>query len=168
MEPSEGFPPIAAPDALILVLGSLPGRRSIAEQQYYAHPRNAFWHIMRDVFGVDGDYAERCEGLMRHRIAVWDVLASSVRPGSMDADIRVETAQVNDFHGFFSAHQQLRLVLLNGRKAGQLFEKCVIPALPAVLPARVMPSTSPAYASMRYDSKLETWRAALAACLDGE
>ena len=82
MEPSRGFPPVARSDAIVLVLGSLPSSRSIAEQQYYAHPRNAFWPIMKSILGVDGSYEERCGQLIAHRIALWDVLASSVRPCS--------------------------------------------------------------------------------------
>ena len=81
MKQSEGFPPVARADARVLVLGSLPGARSIAEQQYYAHPQNAFWPIMRELFRIDGSYASRCSQLLEHRVALWDVLQSSVRPG---------------------------------------------------------------------------------------
>ncbi len=93
MEPSEGFPPVAGADARILVLGSLPGDRSISEQQYYAHPQNAFWPIMRELFGIEGDYSVRCKRLIENRIALWDVLHSSVRPGSMDSDIHLDSAE---------------------------------------------------------------------------
>ena len=92
---SAGFPPIASTDAKILILGSLPGQRSLELAQYYAHRQNAFWRIMAELFGVEGDYANRCRQLMAHRIAVWDVLASSVRPGSMDADIQLERIRAN-------------------------------------------------------------------------
>ena len=161
MEKSEGFPPIARFDARVLVLGSLPSERSIAQQQYYAHPQNAFWRIMRDVFGIEGDYAVRCDSLIAHRVAVWDVLKRSVRPGSMDADIRLDTAEVNDFIGFFEKHRSLGRVLCNGRTAGQLFLKRVLPELRVEVPVEIMPSTSPAYASMPYDVKSRIWRVAL-------
>ena len=92
MSLSQGFPPVAREDAQILVLGSLPGVRSIEMQQYYAHAQNAFWEIMRGLFAIEGDYAQRCQQLIEHRIAVWDVLQSSVRPGSLDADIRMDSA----------------------------------------------------------------------------
>lgn len=161
MEKSEGFPPIAAPDARILILGSLPGRRSIAEQQYYAHPQNAFWRIMRDVFGIEGDYQSRCESLTHHGVALWDVLHSSVRPGSMDADIRMQSATANDFAGFFARHPSVERVLCNGQKAGQMFTRLVVPELDQSLPVQIMPSTSPAFASMSYDAKLQRWGDAL-------
>jgi hypoxanthine-DNA glycosylase len=161
MEKSEGFPPIAAPDARILILGSLPGQRSIAEQQYYAHPQNAFWRIMRDVFGIEGDYQSRCESLTHHGVALWDVLHSSVRPGSMDADIRMQSATPNDFAGFFTRHPSVERVLCNGQKAGQMFTRLVVPELDQSLPVQIMPSTSPAFASMSYDAKLQKWGDAL-------
>ena len=161
MERSEGFPPVADERATLLILGSLPSDRSIARQQYYAHPQNAFWRIMGEVFGAEGDYRHRCDTLIRNRVALWDVLHSSVRPGSMDADIRLETARGNDFGAFFATHPQITQVLCNGQKAGQLFGRLVAPELDVAPAIEIMPSTSPAYAAMRYDVKLERWRSAL-------
>lgn len=161
MERSEGFPPIARRDARLLVLGSLPGERSIAERQYYAHPRNVFWRIMQDVFGICGDYGTRCDALTQRHIAVWDVLRSSVRPGSLDADIVTGSARANDFASFLAKHRCIQRVLCNGQKAAQLFNRLVVPTLDVQLPVIAMPSTSPAHASMRYDVKLRKWRAEL-------
>ena len=162
MEPSEGFPPIAGADARILVLGSLPGDRSIAEQQYYAHPQNAFWPIMREVFGISGHYASRCEQLVENRIALWDVLRSSVRPGSLDADIRLESANANDFPGFLDEHPGIRVIAFNGKKAEQLFRRfACADELRSEVSLVGLPSTSPAYASMPFSGKLAAWRAAL-------
>jgi len=159
---SGGFPPIASTDAKILILGSLPGRRSLAEGRYYAHGQNAFWRIMAELFDIKGEYPDRCEQLRAHRIAVWDVLASSVRPGSMDADIRLNTAQANDFAGFLSGHVQIERICFNGRKAEQMFRKLVVPALAGNLPELVgLPSTSPAYAALSFDNKLEIWASML-------
>ena len=163
MERSEGFPPVANADARSLILGSLPGARSIAEQQYYAHPQNAFWRIMRELFGIEGDYATRCTQLSANGIALWDVLHSSIRPGSMDADIQMGSAAVNDFAAFFAAHPGIRTVAFNGKKAEQLFTRFVEPDLRIVDVRRVaLPSTSPAYASMPFSGKLKRWRDALA------
>jgi hypoxanthine-DNA glycosylase len=162
MERSRGFPPVARADARSLILGSLPGARSIAEQEYYAHPRNAFWRIMRELFDIDGDYKTRCAQLNANGIALWDVLHSSVRPGSMDADIQIGSAAVNDFAAFFSAHPDIRTVAFNGRKAEQLFARFVEPGIKIVGVRRVaLPSTSPAYASMPFSGKLRAWRDAL-------
>jgi len=165
IESSAGFPPIAASDAKILILGSLPGQRSIAAYEYYAHRQNAFWRIMEALLGVKGDYASRCEQLAGKGIAVWDVLASSVRPGSMDVDIRLDSARPNDFPGFLSAHTEIRRIGFNGRKAEQLFRQLVIAELTefaAPLPQLIsLPSTSPAYAAMSFDDKLEVWASKL-------
>ena len=161
-ESSAGFPPIAASHAKILILGSLPGQRSLAASEYYAHRHNAFWRIMEALIGVQGDYASRCEQLTGKGIAVWDVLASSVRPGSMDADIRLDSARPNDFSGFLSTHTEVTRVGFNGRKAEQLFRQLVIPELAAPLPQLIsLPSTSPAYAAMSFDDKLENWASKL-------
>ena len=159
---STGFPPVERADATILILGSLPGQRSIAEQQYYAHPQNAFWRIMEELFGVEGDYAERCRQLVENRIALWDVLMSSFRPGSMDADISLGEATPNDFAGFFSRHASVRLIAFNGRKAEQLFGRFVDPLSVADDIRRIaLPSTSPAYASLSFSGKVVAWRDAL-------
>jgi double-stranded uracil-DNA glycosylase len=162
MVPSEGFPPIAQRDARILILGSLPGQRSIDEQQYYAHPQNAFWRIMRELFAIEGEYAARCELLSRHGIALWDVLHSSVRPGSMDASIRLDKAVANDFKTFFARHSDINLIAFNGRKAEELFLRNVSDEMIGRWIERVgLPSTSPAYAAMPFSGKLAAWRAAL-------
>ena len=162
MEPSDGFPPVAGPDAHIVVLGSLPGQRSIADQQYYAHPQNAFWRIMQELLGVAGTYAQRCEQLINHRIALWDVLSSSVRPGSMDADIRLDSARANDLEGFLVAHPDVHLIAFNGRKAEQLFQKFVDnQAVDGSIRRIGLPSTSAAYAAMPFSGKLAAWQEAI-------
>ena len=157
--PSRSFAPVARADARILILGSLPGQRSLAEKQYYAHPQNAFWRIMRELAGAEGSYAKRCAALVEHHIALWDVLYESVRPGSMDADIRLETAQVNDFESFFRDHPGVCRVCFNGQKAAALFARLVDTAGSREM--ITLPSTSPAFASMSFDDKLARWRAAL-------
>ena len=156
---SSGFPPIAGPGACALVLGTLPSQASLAAGQYYAHPQNAFWKIMAEIVGASGDYEARQAALVAAGIAVWDVLASSVRPGSMDADINMASATPNDFRTFFAQYPDLRLVCFNGQKAEQLFKRFVEPTLHDDKPLKVrLPSTSPAYASMTFEQKLAAWR----------
>lgn len=162
MEASDGFPAVARADARMLVLGSLPGQRSIAAQQYYAHPQNAFWPIMRALFGIEGDYDTRCTQLLDHQLALWDVLASSVRPGSMDSDIRMDSARHNDFAAFFDTHAKIEVVAFNGKKAEQLFGRFVgTEVVPPTIRCVGLPSTSPAYAAMPFSGKLLAWRKAL-------
>lgn len=114
---------------------------------------------MRDLVGAEGTYQQRCETLREHRIALWDVLAQSVRRGSMDADIELSTAEANDFGGFFATHCEIEMIAFNGQKAAQMFHRFVAQTgvdIPGE--QRTMPSTSPAYASMPYAKKLEIWR----------
>ena len=162
MDASDGFPAVARADARVLVLGSLPGQRSIAAQQYYAHPQNAFWPIMRELFGIEGGYDTRCRQLLEQQVALWDVLASSVRPGSMDSDIQMDNARPNDFAAFFAAHSEIEVLAFNGKKAEQLFGRFVKAGeVPSTIRRIGLPSTSPAYAAMPFSGKLSAWRGAL-------
>jgi hypoxanthine-DNA glycosylase len=168
---SRGFPPIAAPDARVLILGSLPGQVSLARQQYYAQPQNAFWRIMAALVdaGPDVPYGERVTRLASHRIALWDVCKAAVRAGSLDASIEADSIVTNDFRTFFRTHTAIELVCTNGGTATRLFQVRVLPRLPA--PARSirvepLPSTSPAHAAMPFEQKLKRWRAALEPVLE--
>ncbi len=159
---SVGFPPIARHDARLLILGSLPSEASLAAGQYYAHPQNAFWRIMRELVDADGSYEQRCEALKAAGIAVWDVLRQSVRPGSMDADIQFDTAMANDFEGFLGAHKDIQVIAFNGKKAEQLFFRFVELRTPGIASRfESLPSTSPAYASMSFASKVDRWRSVI-------
>lgn len=159
LELSQGFPPVARKDARVLVLGSLPSRASLQARQYYAHPQNAFWKILHMIAGSTGSYASRCRTLRKRGIAVWDVLSASVRPGSLDADIDMASAVPNDFEQFFAGHPDIRLVCFNGRKAEQLFERYVrFSCRGDRFEFALLPSTSPAHASLTFAEKLEIWR----------
>ncbi|WP_082990312.1 DNA-deoxyinosine glycosylase [Woeseia oceani] len=166
---SVGFSAISATDARLLILGSLPGRPSLAAGEYYANPRNVFWRIMQELLQmpVDLPYAQRTDFLLGKRIALWDVLQSSRRAGSLDAAIEQDSARVNDFNAFLRSHTQLRLVALNGKAAGKLFRSKVLPGLRVVCPETVvLPSTSPAYAAMPYPEKRHYWLQVLDALAD--
>jgi TDG/mug DNA glycosylase family protein len=165
MEPSKGFAPVVAAGARVLILGSLPGQRSLAADEYYAHPQNAFWPIMKEIYGFGGDYASRCRSLTQHRIALWDVLQASVRPGSLDADIRQATAVVNDFQGFLARYPDIHTILFNGKKSEQMFIKRVPREHHQNQHLAGLPSTSPAFAAMPFSGKLAVWRTELASRL---
>jgi hypoxanthine-DNA glycosylase len=167
---SHGFPPIGDPRAQILILGSLPGQKSLEMSQYYAQAQNAFWRIMDVLFGAGSTlpYDARLERLVAHRIAVWDVLAAGERSGSLDSAIVASSIVVNDFQTFFDRHRSIRLICFNGAKAAELYRRRVLPALApdsAALPSCVLPSTSPANASIRFDDKLARWSSALTGVL---
>ena len=155
------FPPIAAPDATLLILGSMPGKASLLANQYYAHPRNAFWPIMGELFGAGPDltYARRVRVLKHAGVAVWDVLASCTRGSSLDSDIDEDSIVPNDFASFFRAHPRIDRVFFNGAKAEASFRRYVVPRLAAAtLRLKRLPSTSPANASWSHARKLRSWR----------
>lgn len=156
------FPPIADDNARLVILGSIPGQASLRAGQYYAHPRNQFWPLMAELLAFDAgcDYQQRCGQLRMAGIALWDVLQSCVRPGSLDAAIDDKTAQANDFQAFFSRFHRLDRVFFNGATAERLFIKQVLPLLPVQrLSLQRLPSTSPAHAGMSYKQKLQCWQA---------
>ena len=156
------FKPIADSKAEILILGSMPGRASLAARQYYAHPRNAFWRIAAELLGFDSTlpYAKRVRALKAARIALWDVLQSCTREGSLDA--RIENGIANDFSTFFRNHGKIRHVFFNGATAEATFKRHVLPTLGGrALSYRRLPSTSPANASVSLARKLRAWRAIL-------
>lgn len=163
MQRLEAFPPIAAPNAHTLILGSMPGIASLAAAQYYAHPRNLFWPLIERVLGICATvpYSDRTTALAERGYALWDVLATCVRPGSLDADIDPATAEINDFAGFFATHHAVARVFFNGTHAAKLFRRQASTMLPGgrVLQLQQLPSTSPANASIPFERKLEAWRA---------
>lgn len=135
--------------------------RSLEASRYYAHPQNRFWPFMGELLGAGPGlpYPDRCRRLVAAGVAVWDVLASCEREGSLDSAIRGETA--NDFPALFAAHPGIGTVLFNGAKAEASFRRLVMPALQrTVLVYRRLPSTSPANASQPVADKLAAWRRA--------
>jgi TDG/mug DNA glycosylase family protein len=163
---SVGFPPIADAGARVLVLGSLPGVKSLEMREYYAQPYNAFWRIMGELIGAGPalQYPARLVQLRAHGVAVWDVLHAGEREGSLDSAIVPASIVVNDFNAFFERHRRLRLICFNGNTAAGLFQRRVLPGLApswAGIERRALPSTSPAYATLRFEQKLARWREAL-------
>lgn len=160
---SRGFAPIAAADARVLILGSLPGQVSLAHRQYYAQPQNTFWRIMGALFdaGPALSYDQRASRLVECGVALWDVCRAASRPGSLDASIDLASVIANDFRPFFRTHPHVRAVFTNGGTATRLYGRLVRPRLPeqsrtlALVP---LPSTSPAHAALRFEQKLERWQ----------
>ena len=154
-----GLPPVVGREAKLLVLGTMPGARSLADLRYYAHPRNAFWRVV----GLDRepDYTARCRALTLQGIALWDVLATCLRKGSLDGAIK--DPEPNDLAAFVRSHTELRGILFNGQAARKLFDKYARAgdervALPDSVELRTMPSTSPANTRQ---GKVEAWQLAL-------
>ncbi len=156
------FAPASAPNARRLILGSMPGKASLAAGEYYAHPRNAFWKIMEQICGVDAGatYAERLRQMSANRVALWDVMKTCTRESSLDSDIVEDSIVPNAFEDFFDAHPEISHVYFNGAKAEKSFVKYVLPELGdrAQLQYTRLPSTSPAHASLSLSQKTASWR----------
>jgi hypoxanthine-DNA glycosylase len=141
----------------------MPSEASLLRQQYYGHSRNAFWSIMSALFGLDPAccFQRRKEVLIENGIAVWDVLQSCNRLGSLDSNIKLATIRTNDFAGFFTEYKGIKRVFFNGRMAEQLYQKRVLPTLNhrfSYLEYQCLPSTSPTYASLKFEQKIEAWK----------
>lgn len=147
----------------MLVLGSIPGEEALRKQQYYGNPQNAFWSIMAQLFGfsTDLDYQDKVASLTAHPIAVWDVIGSCIRPGSLDSSIDGASVEPNELIEFLREHTTIHSVFFNGSRAQQEFRRHVQPGLGS-LDRRIsmtrLPSTSPAMARLRPADKLEQWR----------
>ncbi|CAM3443856.1 DNA-deoxyinosine glycosylase [Flavobacterium chungbukense] len=153
---SFSFAPISSPDSKILILGTMPGTKSLELNQYYGHNQNNFWKFMFQILKEEfsGNYEERKNLLIKNKIALWDVLQFCDRIGSLDSAIKNEIA--NDFEKFLQLHPQISTIFFNGQKAASFFKKYV--HLNKDYQTFTLPSTSPANASMTFQSKLEQWK----------
>ena len=162
----QSFEPIIGHQPRIVILGSMPGVASLEAVEYYAHPRNAFWQIMSELFEIDphASYAERVQALSRQPVILWDTLQACHRPGSLDANIDIKSARANDFPQLLKRHPQVRAIAFNGAASATYFGKLVAPELPDSLDIEMlkMPSTSPANAGMSFAQKLGAWQRIIA------
>lgn len=155
---SRCFAPAVTPDIRLLILGSLPGERSLIEQQYYAHPRNQFWRLVGELAGenfLSLDYATRLARLNARGIGLWDVVASAVRPGSLDQHLRAIVP--NPLASLVSSLPELRAIAFNGSTASRIGRRELAAWNEAATPELIdLPSSSPAY-TLPYARKAEAW-----------
>ena len=157
-----GLAPIIDTNARALILGNMPSVMSLAAQQYYANPRNAFWRVTGQIFGfaADDPYQTRAAELRNNGVAVWDVLRSCRRAGSLDASVERDSMVANDFGTLFDEHPHITRLFFNGAAAEKNFRRLVNLGRP--ISSVRLPSTSPAQ-TMRFEDKLNAWRAAITA-----
>jgi hypoxanthine-DNA glycosylase len=155
----KSFPPVVDKRSRVLVLGTMPGPVALKKQEYYGFPGNHFWTIIARLFGGERPetYRERLRLLRVHRIALWDVAESCVRPGSADSAMR--DIKINAVDALLKSHPGIRAVFLNGRATETLFRRAF--GAGVALPIIYLPSTSPAMASLSIEKKLRAWRALL-------
>jgi double-stranded uracil-DNA glycosylase len=159
----QSFPPIASGMPRVLILGTMPGKASLRERQYYAHPQNVFWRIIGGILGFDpaSPYDARLASVQSAGIAIWDVLKFCIRESSLDSDIDNSSLVPNDFAAFLAEHSQIQRICFNGAKAEALYMKHVRPRLAATGEVQHLrlPSTSPANAALTLSEKLRAWQA---------
>jgi hypoxanthine-DNA glycosylase len=150
------FPPIVDDNSKILILGSMPGERSLQLNQYYGNPTNQFWRIISFITGdnFNTTYEAKKLLLLKNHIAIWDVLMHCEREGSLDVNISDEVP--NDFNAFFLKYPKIKSVFLNGNKAAQIFSRYSL--LMAGKIFTNLPSTSSANTSMTFDKKAQLWK----------
>lgn len=153
------FPPVITSQTRLLILGSLPGRQSLAAQQYYAHPRNQFWRLMGEVVGMDLaalPYENRLERLIAHNIGLWDVIGEATRPGSLDT--LITGAMPNDLAMLLAGLPMLTAIAFNGKTASRIGRQQLFSATsPATVNSLLdLPSSSPAY-TLSYSKKARYW-----------
>jgi hypoxanthine-DNA glycosylase len=150
------FAPHVAPDTRLLILGSLPGARSLAEQQYYAHPTNQFWRLLGDVIGAplaNMPYDDRLAALREAKVGLWDVIRSAERHTSSDSLIR--EAEAHDLAALVADLPDLRMIAFNGGKAAAIGRK-QLPPLDGIAVVD-LPSSSAAN-TISFAAKRDRWR----------
>lgn len=163
MSEAISFLPQWRADARVLVLGSSPGVASLNAQQYYAHPRNAFWPVMAELCGFSAElpYEQRVAALKASGVALWDVIGRCFRPGSLDSSIRGDSIEPNDLAELVARLPQLRLIVCNGATSYKLLHRHwgdLVERLQGRVEVLRLPSTSPAHASLSPAQKVQQWR----------
>jgi len=152
------FPPFIDDRSEILILGSIPGVKSLEKQQYYAHPQNKFWKIIFELFNekFTENYTERIAVLKKHHIAIWDVIDSCERKGSLDSEIKNEEA--NQIGELLGQYPSIKAIFCNGGKSYKNLQKIL--GKNYRLPIILLPSTSPLH-TVSFEKKYEEWKVIL-------
>ena len=158
MNNCKSFVPSIDNNSKVLILGSMPGVKSLEEQQYYAHPQNRFWKVMGKILGEpklhEFDYDLKLKTLLKNNFALWDTIKSCRRDGSLDSDIQNETP--NDIRKLLGNYPNIKTICLNGNKSYSAFKK-YFPDLIEKYTCYKMPSTSPANARYSLEKLVEKW-----------
>lgn len=152
------FPPLIDDQSEIIILGSIPGVKSLEMQQYYAHPQNKFWRIILELLNEEftEDYTKRIAMVKKHHIALWDVIDSCERKGSLDSEIKNEEA--NQVDKLLEEYPNIKAIFCNGGKSYKNLQKLL--GKNYKLPIFLMPSTSPLH-TISFERKFEEWKKVL-------
>ena len=152
---SKSFSPIIYSDTKILILGSLPGKKSLELKQYYGHARNRIWKILSHLTGGDisANYQQKNELLCKNKIGLWDVALSAHREGSLDSNIKDESP--NDIEGLIKNYDSIKVIGFNGKKSEKMFYKYFTENLE--IKYVPLPSTSPANMAISFEDICARW-----------
>jgi hypoxanthine-DNA glycosylase len=150
------FEPIANSDTEILILGTMPGEKSLSLGEYYGHSRNKFWRIISAIANEELplSYGEKIQLLLKTRIGIWDVVYKAHREGSLDSSI--ENVQPNDLDSFILKHKYLKVIGFNGIKAESLYDKYF--DRKQHIKYHLLPSSSPANTGYDFDTIIMAWQ----------
>jgi hypoxanthine-DNA glycosylase len=150
------FDPISDSDTVVLILGTIPGKKSIELGEYYGHPRNCFWKIISTITNknIPFTYSDKIELLLKSKIGIWDVAHKANRKGSLDNTIK--SVEPNDLDKFIAEHKNLKVICFNGKKSEELFNKYF--NRKSNLKYIPLPSTSPANTHIDFDNKCKLWQ----------
>lgn len=153
------FPPIVNQNSKILLLGTMPGEKSLKQQEYYAHGRNQFWKLIFSIFNepFTNNYGLKTQLLLNKGIALWDVLQHCDRRGSADNNISNETP--NDFANFYQVYPLIKHVFFSSGKTELLYHTYV--GKNEALTFHNLPSPSGANTWKTFDEKLHDWKTIL-------
>jgi hypoxanthine-DNA glycosylase len=154
------FEPISNPDTTILILGTMPGDKSLELGEYYGHPRNKFWKIISTITknNLPLNYSDKKTLLLKIKVGIWDVAHKANRKGSLDSAI--EDEEPNDLDNFIARHKNLKVIGFNGTKSKALFDKYF--DRKSELKYISLPSTSPANTGIDFENICKQWRQVLA------
>ena len=159
MSNCKSFKPSIDSNSEILILGSMPGVKSLEKQQYYAHPQNRFWKVMAYICNVPNlvecDYQTKLQTLLQNKIALWDTIKSCKRDRSLDSDIQNETP--NDIKKLLKKYPNIQKICLNGNKSYSAFKK-YFPDVLETYSCYKKPSTSPANARFSLEKLIQEWQ----------
>jgi len=151
---SHPFPPILNSNTRILFLGSFPSIASFEQAFYYAHPRNAFWPILEEIFDIRLETNEAKKAFcFEQGIGLWDVIDSCERSNSSDTNLK--NCIPNDFEKLLNDYPNIQVIAFTGKKSHDLFEKYF---KDLDIEKVFLPSTSPAHAAMKLEKKKETYK----------
>ena len=155
------FLPLINQNSKILILGTMPGEKSLELQEYYGNRGNSFWKLLFTIFDqpLTENYAEKKQLLIEKNIALWDVLEFCERTGSLDSNIKNEKA--NDFKSFYKKYPNIKHVFFSSKNASNYYDKYV--GRRSDIPYTILPSPSGANASKSFLQKLEEWKAIMEA-----